>query len=90
MLRKFVVLSMVLGLGAFGAGCGGNECETAAEDLTTIAALCDTPVTYTFTGTCGEGSKACIDACGTLIENDLCDTAGATDCINACIAVVGE
>lgn len=39
MLRKMVVLSLVVGLGAFGAGCG-DPCEAAAEDFVASYEAC--------------------------------------------------
>jgi len=89
MLRNLVVLSMAVGLAAFAGGCG-NACEDAAKDLTDLAAACDTPVTYTFTGDCDDTAKACIVACDSFVQTaDTCDTAGATDCMNACINGTG-
>jgi len=79
-------LGLVIGVAAV-AGCS-NDCDNAADDLTTIAEACGTDVVYAWSASsCDDVDRGCIEACGTTyLANDVCDTDGAADCINECTA----
>jgi hypothetical protein len=70
MLRKMVVLSLVVGLGAFGAGCG-DPCEAAAEDFVAAYEACGID-----TGTDG-GDGAEVECTDTLQAQLECSAACA-------------
>lgn len=87
MARKLIGLGVGIVVAFVVAGCS-NDCDNAADDLTTIAQACGTDVVYTWTAnSCDDIDRDCIEACGsTYLANDVCDTDGAAACINDCTA----
>ncbi|NUP07537.1 MAG: hypothetical protein HOW73_15925 [Polyangiaceae bacterium] len=78
MLRKMVVLSMVVGLGAFAQGCG-NDCDAAADQIQAKFDECGVTVPSGDDG--GDEEAECTEADGTAA---LCvaDCTDAVPCEN--------
>ena len=79
----FVGAALMAFGGIFAVGCGGNDCEKAADTISAKLAGCPNPPTVTTTSSSGTTAE-CTDAAGTLLQCQAAAFDGAScDCIGA-------
>ncbi|MEO5725835.1 MAG: hypothetical protein ABI134_32520 [Byssovorax sp.] len=77
----FVGAALMAFGGLFAVGCGGNDCEAAADTISAKLAGCPKPPTVTTTSSTG-ASAECTDAAGALLKCQAAAfDAASCDCI---------